>query len=125
MCAPCTGVQCSLIDLPESVQINFGAQRHGMLGGDHMRPPELSQDLKTLPPVLPITRDVEDCTPIVGPAVQMAPVPIKHVHQPLHLHSSTTRHAMLLHDLSEHLQAFLGHLAEEAGDAASLLALEC
>ena len=56
-----------------------------MLGWDDMGPPELSQDLKAGQPVLPVARDAEDGAPIWGPAVQVAPLAVKHVHQALHL----------------------------------------
>lgn len=56
-----------------------------MLSWDDMGPPELGQDLKAGQPVLPVAWDVKDGAPIRGPAVQVAPFTIEHVHQALHL----------------------------------------
>ena len=71
--------------LPEGVEVSLRPQGKGMLGRDDMGPPELGQDLKAAQPVLAVPRDVKDGAPIRRPAVEVAPLTIKHVHEPLHL----------------------------------------
>ncbi len=55
-----------------------------------MPPPELSQRLEAQAPVLPITRDVEHRAAVHCPHIQVAPVTVKDIHQPLHLHAQLT-----------------------------------
>ena len=50
-----------------------------------MGPPELCQDLKASQPVLSVPLDAKDGAAGLSPAVQVAPLPVEHVHQALYL----------------------------------------
>lgn len=58
---------------------------YGMLGGYDMRPPKVCQHIIAQCPVGSVTPDLVDRAPSHRPAVQMAPLPPKNLHQPLHL----------------------------------------
>lgn len=64
------------------------ASLQSMLCGDHMLPPELGQHVKAGIPVAAITLDMEQAAAILGPDKHIAPLPVKHLHQALHLRSS-------------------------------------
>jgi hypothetical protein len=56
-----------------------------VLRGHHMRPPELGQHVKACAPVCRVARDMVQRGAVGRPHKHIAPLPVEHLHQALHL----------------------------------------
>ena len=71
---------------PERLRLCDQACSVRLLGGDNMGPPELGQNVITVPPVPPVSSDmVQGSSPVDCEGEEIAPFSIKYLHQPLYL----------------------------------------